>query len=94
MEYIERIKNSNFEQLVEQEKYREAINCMVEEVKFNYLTIQDKAKEEIKEIYESILIYGEELQIDSRIDNRLFEFIKFRRDIFVDLFIKTVRSLK
>jgi hypothetical protein len=93
MEYTEKIRNTEFNALIEQRKYKDAIEKIVEEVKYNYSLIQDKANKETRETYELILIYGEELQIDSAVDEKLFEFIKFRREVFIDLFIKSVRGL-
>ena len=81
MKYTENFKHELIDKLLKEENYFEAINILIQDVKFNYYKKPEIL--ELTEIYNSIAYMTDEKSFS---DKQTYEHVQYMRHLFIEIF--------
>lgn len=84
MEYLDNLDYGKFQQAQEKGQYLEAIQMLIEDVKYNYNRVPKDGN--LKNIYTSIAYLGNENGMMPKTEEKILNIVKMRRKSFIKAF--------
>lgn len=90
MNYEVKVDKELMQKLEENEKYKDLIKLLVEEMKFNYDKLDNTCEkfEELKDLYTSIAYFSPDNKLVSGIDKDILFLVKYKREIFRGIYLR------